>query len=538
MLAWLLVFIPLAHISNAQFRNPIKIVTDKLSGKERKWTDKQKKEAATAETLFRLPSGASAIENSTEPIYNPINTKAAQEMKARFEAVNAKYKNKKSLTQSEQQELAEVITPFLRYAEANGITEDDLKQTATKANQTGSLQIPPRSQVVVKLKTVCQDINAPAPQPGEKMHLVPSSDLMPKEFQEIYKALFIYSHNNNKDEQKQAQIQRITWNLRHGCFKDKDSLTAMRLQPADETLLDELLPNGAKFVKDKCKKFNVKILLKDLALATLEGGGRLDINPAGLADANASVVRVLRAQTQTRVDEPIPNNNSDYSLLQEGVAVRSNHTKNSASETEIIINNATDQPATFTPDEWSLESNRPVQRLGIVGIEGAAVWAIIGAVAVAAIIAAMIFSRGLLGGGMLAGLIRGFIRPGRGIRPIPGGTVGGTRPPTTPSIRPLTPPRPIGDMSRAASVADRNGLTKAGRAYQKHMDRPGSSYPTVSPKNTQTLNTAGQRNVDSILNNSGTVFRDNRFGGIDAISPNGTGVRYNGRGEFMGFLEP
>lgn len=408
-LAWLLVFVPLAHISNAQVWNPIDKLKEKLSGNERKWTDEQEKKATIAEGLFRLPSSASAIENSTEPIYDPTNAKAAQEMKARFDTVSAKYKNKKTLTQSEQQEFATVVTPFLRYAEANGITEDDLKQTAIKSNSTGSLQIPPRSQVVLKLKTVCQDINAPAPTPGEKMHLVASKEFIPKDFQEIYKALAIYSHNTSKDEQKQAQIQRITWNLRHGCFKDNDNLKAMRLQPADEELLNELVPNGAKTVKDKCKRFNFKNLLKDFALATLEGGGRLDINPAGIADANQSVVRVLRAQTRMNVSEPIPNNNSDYSLLQEGVAVRSNHTKNSASETELIINNTTDQPATFTPDEWSLESNRPVQRLGIVGIDDIAVWAIIGAAAVAVVVAALFFAR-FLGARLLAGLVGSFVR--------------------------------------------------------------------------------------------------------------------------------
>lgn len=92
-------------------------------------------------------------------------------------------------------------------------------------------------------------------------------------------------------------------------------------------------------------------------------------------------------------------------------------------------------------------------------------------------------------------------------------------------------------LAQAASAADRNGLTKAGRALQKHMDRPGSAYGTV-PKNPNSLNSAGKQIVDDILNNPGSTFTPNKFGGTTVRSPDGKGISFNSDGSFRGFLEP
>jgi filamentous hemagglutinin len=82
---------------------------------------------------------------------------------------------------------------------------------------------------------------------------------------------------------------------------------------------------------------------------------------------------------------------------------------------------------------------------------------------------------------------------------------------------------------------DRNGLTKAGRALQKHGSRPGSAFPQVGGRD---LNRVGQEIVDDILTAPGTIHQDNRFGGIDVIASNGMGIRYDAAGKMMGFLEP
>lgn len=50
------------------------------------------------------------------------------------------------------------------------------------------------------------------------------------------------------------------------------------------------------------------------------------------------------------------------------------------------------------------------------------------------------------------------------------------------------------------------------------------------------LNREGQKLVDNILKNG--TRSPNRFGGYDITDSLGRGVRYDGRGKFMGFLEP
>lgn len=73
-------------------------------------------------------------------------------------------------------------------------------------------------------------------------------------------------------------------------------------------------------------------------------------------------------------------------------------------------------------------------------------------------------------------------------------------------------------LSRAAGAADRGGLTKAGRALQKHGDRPGSAFPQTKGGPAK-LNPAGQKIVDDILTNPGSVHKPNRFNGVDVIAP-------------------
>ena len=92
-------------------------------------------------------------------------------------------------------------------------------------------------------------------------------------------------------------------------------------------------------------------------------------------------------------------------------------------------------------------------------------------------------------------------------------------------------------FSRAASQLDRNGLTKAGRALQKHSSRRGSVYRTSATK-ARGLNSAGQSIADDIINNSRSTITRRANGSMDVISPDGRGIRYNPDGTFRGFLEP
>ena len=97
--------------------------------------------------------------------------------------------------------------------------------------------------------------------------------------------------------------------------------------------------------------------------------------------------------------------------------------------------------------------------------------------------------------------------------------------------------RTLDELSNAARAADRNDLTKAGRALQKHSDRTGTAFE-ASSKKASDLNRQGRDVVDDILTNPGSVRRPNSLGGEDVVAPGGRGVRYNPDGSFRGFLEP
>lgn len=134
---------------------------------------------------------------------------------------------------------------------------------------------------------------------------------------------------------------------------------------------------------------------------------------------------------------------------------------------------------------------------------------------------------------------------GRWCSPDPLGIIGGRNAaafdesPTT-AIDPMgLSCKSLDELSKAASKPDRNGLTRSGRALQKHSGRPGSAFPRASGKD---LNKVGQDIVDDILTNPSsttTVRHHAKYGEVtEVIAPDGRGVRYDSLGEFMGFLEP
>jgi RHS repeat-associated protein len=98
--------------------------------------------------------------------------------------------------------------------------------------------------------------------------------------------------------------------------------------------------------------------------------------------------------------------------------------------------------------------------------------------------------------------------------------------------------RHLAKLSRAGEVLDKGGLlTKAGRAAQKHGSRPGSVFPPTTG-NPASINQQGQSILDNILASPRKTIKPNRFGGQDIHALDGRGARFNGAGEFMGFLEP
>jgi len=92
-------------------------------------------------------------------------------------------------------------------------------------------------------------------------------------------------------------------------------------------------------------------------------------------------------------------------------------------------------------------------------------------------------------------------------------------------------------MLQAGQAADRSGLTQAGRALEKHGSR-GGVFPQATG-NVGAKNAQGQQVLQDILSSQNQTISPNRLGGRDIFdAATGRGVRYDGSGKMMGFLEP
>ena len=93
-------------------------------------------------------------------------------------------------------------------------------------------------------------------------------------------------------------------------------------------------------------------------------------------------------------------------------------------------------------------------------------------------------------------------------------------------------------FSDAGREMDRNGLTRAGRASQKHGDRTNSVFPQSTGTATE-RNEQGQEILEKILRSSDHTVLSNKIGGRDVFdNVTGRGARFNADGGLMGFLEP
>ena len=103
---------------------------------------------------------------------------------------------------------------------------------------------------------------------------------------------------------------------------------------------------------------------------------------------------------------------------------------------------------------------------------------------------------------------------------------------------------PIGEMSHAGTFHDRGGISKAGRALDKH----GQRFDTVFPKAVGSIhekNIQGQKVLDEILNHPDKKICFKKMRSlkyqdcIDIKLPDGRGARFSRDGkEFITFLEP
>jgi filamentous hemagglutinin len=87
--------------------------------------------------------------------------------------------------------------------------------------------------------------------------------------------------------------------------------------------------------------------------------------------------------------------------------------------------------------------------------------------------------------------------------------------------------------------ADKNKMTRAGRALQKHSSREGTVYEKPTSTKPADYNKAGQAELKKILESEGRQVKPNKYGGKDYTDPSsGKGARFDKDGSFKGFLEP
>lgn len=138
----------------------------------------------------------------------------------------------------------------------------------------------------------------------------------------------------------------------------------------------------------------------------------------------------------------------------------------------------------------------------------------------------------------------GFGKPSTGpishITP-PSGTPAGALTKATQAATRATPS--LDALSQAAGVADRGGLTAAGRSLTKHGAgaRPGNTLFPAAKGNPATINQTAQNVVDDILTTPGSTIQNStrgRFGStIEVTAPDARGIVYDANGKFLFFKE-
>ncbi|MBX9399960.1 DUF6531 domain-containing protein [Lysobacter sp. BMK333-48F3] len=97
----------------------------------------------------------------------------------------------------------------------------------------------------------------------------------------------------------------------------------------------------------------------------------------------------------------------------------------------------------------------------------------------------------------------------------------------------------VNAMAQAAAAPDRSGLTRAGRALDKHgagQRSDTSPFPAVRG-GPAAKNAAGQFQVEDILTHPNSVFTPLGRGGVSVRAPDGREIRFDANGRFSGFIE-
>jgi RHS repeat-associated protein len=120
-----------------------------------------------------------------------------------------------------------------------------------------------------------------------------------------------------------------------------------------------------------------------------------------------------------------------------------------------------------------------------------------------------------------------------------GGGLGKLKLPNCPGVAREAEKFDLDAMAKAAAAPDKGGLTRAGRALDKHgAGQRSADSPFPAPKGgPASKNAMGQEQVEDILTHPDAEFTRLGRGGTSVRVPDGREIRFDADGRFAGFIE-
>ena len=164
--------------------------------------------------------------------------------------------------------------------------------------------------------------------------------------------------------------RRLVWKIRNISSNPNGRFS---ISAQERALINKAYPNGSvlldRYIQQKADEQEVKEFANQLLnsvvdeqITAIKGLAQSVEDLWGSAQDISNTIQQLEAKPAPGV---IPRDNSDYSLLSKGVATRVNKKHGGISPTTVEFVNSTDRPYTFVPKDYSLQSSREVQRLGL-----------------------------------------------------------------------------------------------------------------------------------------------------------------------------
>lgn len=330
---------------------------------ERALTALMSQKANTANLIFDSPLnphlGAASASQANVDIYDPSNLLQTQKQIARWKAFVRLTSNKAVLTESDLTEAANSLLPFFRYY-AQGLA-------AHQQADGNFITVAPGAETAFSLAGYCMDRTTPAPTSGEKLQLVPITQLVPESALPVYQAMMQFSAANID---KRSEIQNLVWGLRHAA----DPYPPIKeLNSRQNALLNEAMPNGAQnyinYLSAQSQASKATEAQKQL-YRTLMGGIQSKLNitlpdatKTGYSEQDTNTL--ITALTRMPV-EGVPQAKSEYSLLADGVAAKT--IASNLHKINVQIRNTTDVPFTFDANSYAGQSTRVTQRVAFGGV--------------------------------------------------------------------------------------------------------------------------------------------------------------------------